>query len=311
MLHQFPIGYLPVAAASASRQLPAPAEAVDPLAGRRFPPQDHPRADLVDDRDALARTGSGEAAAEEEPEGAELPADFTTGHEPLAELSELEWERRYTGPAGHRWPASESVPEGGAEPGEPVVLEPDTVLDALGAGTGWIAAPDGTAFTRRSLPPEYLELPYHRYRVLRPLPVWWAVSEPWFAGTGGGVRYRLTHSLAELVALGHLAELTTARLAAEAGTLRLDRDVIDAAERRGAAERAESGVASEQVAADAESERHGDPGVPEHGGPAVNGPGDNGPAADGARTPERPTRPMSGGASRRVDRHEATEEIAK
>ncbi|MBB5071791.1 glycohydrolase toxin TNT-related protein [Saccharopolyspora gloriosae] len=279
MLHQFPIGYLPVAAASASRELPIPDAAVDPLAGRRFPPRDHPRADLVDDRDALARVRSGEVPVpEDEPVGAERPGDFTAGHDPLAELGELEWERRYTGPAGHRWPASESVPEGCAEQAEPIVLAPDTVLDALGSGTGRVAAPDGTAFTRRSLPPEYLELPYRRYRVLRPLPVWRAVSAAWFGGAGGGVRYRLTHSLAELVALGHLAELTAARLAAEAGTLRLDRDVIDAAD------------------------RGEEPAAPDRGEPA---------AAERGAPPERPTRPMSDRAAPRGDRHEATEEIAQ
>lgn len=293
MLHQFPIGYLPVAAASASRELPTPGAAVDPLAGRRFPPRDHPRADLVDDRDALARVRSGEVAApDEEPDGAERPDDFTAGHDPLAELGELEWERRYTGSAGHRWPASEAVPEGCAEPAEPIVLDPDTVLDALGSGTGRVAAPDGTAFTRRSLPPEYLELPYRRYRVLRPLPVWRAVSASWFGGAGGGVRYRLTHSLAELVALGHLAELTAARMAAEAGTLRLDRHVIDAADR-----------------GEIDSPAPGAGGV-EPGGEARSAPARPERAEHGA-SPERQTRPMPDRAAPRGDRHEATEEIAQ
>ncbi|MCA1189627.1 TNT domain-containing protein, partial [Saccharopolyspora sp. 6T] len=276
MLHQFPIGYLPVAAAPARRQLPMPAEGVDPLAGRRFPPRDHPRADLVDDRDALARARSGELAVDPAgSDGVERPAEFAAGHDPLAELSELEWERRYTGPAGPRWPAAASVPEGCAEPGEPIVLEPDAVLDALGSDAGRVAAPDGTAFTRRSLPPDYLELPYHRYRVLRPLPVWRAVSAPWFAGSGGGVRYRLTHSLAELVALGHLVELTAARVAAEAGTLRLDPAVIDAADR--ASRRSASGGAGPDERADA---------APDEPPGAVDEP-------------------------RRTDRHEVTEEIAK
>jgi hypothetical protein len=38
--------------------------------------------------------------------------------------------------------------------------------------------------------------------------VWRAVSAAWFAQPGGGVRYRATHSAQELVALGHLADIT-------------------------------------------------------------------------------------------------------
>ncbi|MFR9731064.1 TNT domain-containing protein [Saccharopolyspora sp. MS10] len=208
-LHQFPIGYLPVAAAHASRQLPVPA----PADGSGFPPRDHPRTELVDDREALARARSGEFVAAPEAEGLPKPEDFAEGH----------------GPGGHREPAEEAVPA----PAEPIVLEPEAVLDLLGSGEERIAAPEGTAFTCRGLPPEHLELPYRRYRVLRPLPVWRSTAAPRFGERGGGTRYRLTHPAAELVALGHLVELTADRLAAEAGTLRLDRQVIEAADRAG------------------------------------------------------------------------------
>lgn len=227
VLHQFPIGYLPIAAASASHQLPLPAD--DP---RGRPPLDHPRADLVDDAAALARARSADLAAEDSP-GVEPPDGFTAGHDPLAGRTELEWDHEFREPGApdsYRWPPPESRPEP-----EPVVLEPDTVVDALGTGAGRLCHPDGTPFTERSLPPEHLELPYHRYRVLRPLPVWRSTAVPWFGARGGGVVYRTTHPLAELAALGLLAELTPERMAAEAGTIRLDRAEIDRLDRGGTA----------------------------------------------------------------------------
>ncbi|MBK0870703.1 glycohydrolase toxin TNT-related protein [Saccharopolyspora sp. HNM0986] len=241
MLHQFPIGHLPVAQTNASRQLP------DPGAARRFGPLDHPRSELVGDRDALARVRSGKLPPPDARGAASRPEDFTADHEPLAELSEHAWDREYrsTG-SDYRWPPDE-FPEGCTEAGEPIVLDPDTVLDELGDGEGRVAAPEGTAFTERSLPPEYLELPYHRYRVLHPLPVWRAVTAPWFGARGGGVRYRTTHPLAELVALGLLAELAPAL--EETGTIRLERSTVQRAETEAgtARMRAEPAAAREEA----------------------------------------------------------------
>jgi hypothetical protein len=70
-----------------------------------------------------------------------------------------------------------------------------------------VFAADGTAFAQRSLPPAHKDGGYRRYRVVRPLPVWRAVSAAWFGQPGGGVRYRTTHSAIELVALGYLEEI--------------------------------------------------------------------------------------------------------
>jgi hypothetical protein len=71
-----------------------------------------------------------------------------------------------------------------------------------------VFAAAGTPFAQRSLPPAHLEHGYRCYRVLRPVPVWRSVSAAWFAQSGGGVRYRTTHSALELVALGYLADVT-------------------------------------------------------------------------------------------------------
>lgn len=234
VLHQFPIGYMPVAASKASRQLPVPEAGEEDRPGLSFPPQDHPQSHLVDDSDALERARSAEvyAAARrdraERSEPEQLPAELTEGHEPLGELSEPEWERRFLARAGERseyaWPPAAELPEGGVEPAEPVVLEPDTVLDCLGSGDGRVLFAAATPFAQRSLPVAYDERDYRRYRVMRPLPVWQAVAAPWFAQPGGGMRYRVTYSLTDLVGLGYLVELTKAREFAEAATLRIGRE---------------------------------------------------------------------------------------
>jgi hypothetical protein len=230
VLHQFPIGHMPVAASHPSRQLPPP-PAGDPAAGLRFPPQDHPRSGVVSDADALARVRSGDAqaAVTEVPlVRDDVPEEVVAAHEPFGDLSESDWEREFRldtgkthGSRHYRWPSLAGLPEGGVEPGEPVVLEPDTVVDGFGDGSGRVVAPERTAFAQRCLPPEHRERDYRRYRVMRRLPVWQAVAAPWFAQPGGGVRYRTTYALSELVALGYLVELTRDRLAMEAGTVRI------------------------------------------------------------------------------------------
>ncbi|MGW5648361.1 TNT domain-containing protein [Saccharopolyspora sp. NPDC003752] len=231
VLHQFPIGYMPVAASKASRQLPVPEVAEEGRPGLNFPPQDHPQSHLVDDRDALGRVRSAEAYAaarryrDESRESEQLPAELAVDHEPFGELGEQEWQREFLRRDGEfAWPPAERFPEGGVEPAEPVVLEPDTVLDCLGSGDGRILFAVATPFAQRSLPAAYDERDYRRYRVMRPLPVWQAVAAPWFAQPGGGMRFRATYSLADLVGLGYLVELTKAREIAEAATLRIARE---------------------------------------------------------------------------------------
>jgi hypothetical protein len=141
-------------------------------------------------------------------------------HDPLGDISERDWDRRYLvrlgsvtpqgiSPEGleYNWPTSEQYPEGGSAPGEPETLAEDAVIDRFGSPHGRVFAADGTAFAQRSLPPAHKDGGYRRYRVVRPLPVWRAVSAAWFGQPGGGVRYRTTHSAIELVALGYLEEI--------------------------------------------------------------------------------------------------------
>jgi hypothetical protein len=141
-------------------------------------------------------------------------------HDPLGGSHERDWDRRYLvrlgsvtahgiSPEGleYNWPTSEQYPEGGSASGEPEVLDEGTVIDRFGTPHGRVFAADGTPFAQRSLPPPHKDTGFRRYKVVKPLPVWRAVSAAWFGQPGGGVRYRTTHSAVELVALGYLEEI--------------------------------------------------------------------------------------------------------
>ncbi|MEU0464769.1 TNT domain-containing protein [Amycolatopsis sp. NPDC006131] len=210
-VHMFPIGHLPVATDKPARQLPAPPCEVDYAPGLRFPPHDHPRSDLIRTDDALAKVQAG-YGRRPSPAGTP-PAEVLAGYDPLGGLHERDWDRRFL--AGKRrevpeyaWPPGELYPEGGTAEGEPEVLAEGAVLDRFGDPRGRVFAPDGTPFARRSLPPPVRDAGYRRYRVLRDVPVWRAVSAPWFGQPGGGERYRAVYSADELVTLGYLADIT-------------------------------------------------------------------------------------------------------
>lgn len=214
LVHMFPIGHLPIASGKPARQLPAPPPDTDFAAGLRFPPHDHPESHLIDADPAQRwrpRTG-----------GSGLPADhpvvvaLTEAYDPLADLHERDWDRRYLVKADaaapeFAWPPGEMFPEGGYADGEPVVLDAGAMIDRFGDDRGRVFAEDATPFRKRALPPDQLRAGYHRYRVRRPLPMWRAVSAAWFGQPGGGVRYRAVYPAAELVSMGYLADITEER----------------------------------------------------------------------------------------------------
>ncbi|SFB34252.1 Protein of unknown function [Amycolatopsis marina] len=215
LVHMFPIGHLPVASARPARQLPSPPEELDYAAGLRFAPHDHPRSGLIDPAHALDSLRAGERRPAAPPVEVlpSPPTRLTEDHDPLAGMSERDWEHRYlvrtaSGRVEYVWPPGESYPEGGQAEGEPVLLAVGTPLDRFGTAAGRVFAPEGTPFARRSLPPAHLEAGYRRYRVLRELPAWRAMSAGWFGQPGGGVRIRTIYSAAELVTLGYLADVT-------------------------------------------------------------------------------------------------------
>ncbi|MCE6999377.1 glycohydrolase toxin TNT-related protein [Saccharothrix sp. S26] len=236
LLHMFPGGTLPPPSTAPARQLPPPSEDEAFAAGLRFEPQGHPDGDLVD---ASARFGldlraagdsvrsrlsGGEASAPASgdpvpavnrprlvltPGGAPDPA-LLEGYDPLAGLHERDWDRRFlvrADPPEYAWPPGELFPEGGYEAGQPGVLAVGVELDRFGGPEGRVLSQLGTAYAERSLPPALVHAGYHRYRVVKVLPVWFTLSAEWFGQPGGGVRYRATYPVADLVALGYLEEM--------------------------------------------------------------------------------------------------------
>ncbi|WP_154663754.1 TNT domain-containing protein, partial [Saccharomonospora iraqiensis] len=220
LVHMFPIGHLPVASDRPARHF-SPQDRTPGAAGPDgasgtadvygFPPLDHPESATVDT--TLEACGDTRRPA---PPPVDVlpppPAALFVDHDPLGGRHERDWDAQYLtadgDPPGYVWPPPGRYPEGGCEPGEPVVLAEGTLIDRFGTAHGRVFAPDGTPFAHRSLPPAHRDAGYRRYRVLRDLPVWRAVSAPWFGQPGGGVRYRTVYSAAELVTLGRLADIT-------------------------------------------------------------------------------------------------------
>ncbi|WP_257926890.1 TNT domain-containing protein, partial [Amycolatopsis iheyensis] len=80
-------------------------------------------------------------------------------------------------------------------------------LDRFGGPNGNLTYAAGTPFAERSLVPEWINRPYHVYRVQRPLETLAGVAIPWFNQPGGGSAYLLPTSIEELLAEGDLIEL--------------------------------------------------------------------------------------------------------
>jgi hypothetical protein len=208
LVHMFPIGHLPVASSRPARQLALPPEETDLAAGSRFEPHDHPDSAVFD---TVTTPGDTEGLTDGEP----VPDELTEGYDPLGGGNEADWDRRFLvrpetedEAAEYAWPTGESFPEGGCDHGEAVRLAPGTILDRFGTNEGRVFSVPGTAFAARSLPPQALSAGYHRYQVLRELPVWWALSAAWFGQAGGGVRYRAVYPATDLVASGFLQEIS-------------------------------------------------------------------------------------------------------
>ncbi|HKS49471.1 MAG TPA: glycohydrolase toxin TNT-related protein [Amycolatopsis sp.] len=86
-------------------------------------------------------------------------------------------------------------------------LPPGSELDRFGNPNGNLTYAAGTPFEERSLVPEWVNRPYHVYRVQRPLEALAGVAIPWFNQPGGGAAYLLPASIEELLADGDLVEL--------------------------------------------------------------------------------------------------------
>jgi hypothetical protein len=86
-------------------------------------------------------------------------------------------------------------------------LAPGTEIDRFGDPDGNLTYAAGTPYAERSLVPEWIERPFHTYRVARPLQALSGSAIPWFEQTGGGTAYLLPESVGDLLADGRLVEV--------------------------------------------------------------------------------------------------------
>ncbi|HEY0639115.1 MAG TPA: glycohydrolase toxin TNT-related protein, partial [Pseudonocardiaceae bacterium] len=102
-------------------------------------------------------------------------------------------------------------------PGEPpltlyrdkrmVLLPPGTEIDRYGEANGNVAYAARTNYPQRSLPSDWSSLPYHIYRLQRPLEALTGLAVPWFEQPGGGTAFVLPRAISDLVAEGALVEI--------------------------------------------------------------------------------------------------------
>ena len=114
-------------------------------------------------------------------------------------------------PAGAEWPISPL-------PGEPpltlfrgkrlIELEPGMELDRFGDDDGNLVYVAGTPFPERSLVPDWIDRPYHVYRVRQSVQVLTGAAIPWFDQPGGGTAFLLPDAVGELLAHGQLVEVS-------------------------------------------------------------------------------------------------------
>lgn len=148
-------------------------------------------------------------------------------------MTEPQWNSEYWPSGGYdargnrelNWPDPQQHPDGFARPEDrrPTVLNPGETIDRFGPGFGRYASPPDTPYPERGLPPDNLydlrdpsrpgvspgdPLPsYHRYEVVRPIPVWEGAIAPAMGQPGGGTQYYLPEAIVDLVNAGYLREI--------------------------------------------------------------------------------------------------------
>ena len=88
-----------------------------------------------------------------------------------------------------------------------VWLKPGTLLDRFGQPGGRFLAPADASYMGRAVPYDRLKMPYYRYEVRKPLRVAAGKAAPWFDQPGGGIQYRTTLRVQELLAQGYLKQV--------------------------------------------------------------------------------------------------------
>jgi hypothetical protein len=73
---------------------------------------------------------------------------------------------------------------------------------------GFTAGALGDSFESRSLPPSFVEKPYTRYEVVKPIKnVKTGIAAPWFGQTGGGTLYSFSKTIQQLIDGGYIRKL--------------------------------------------------------------------------------------------------------
>ncbi|MDX1874325.1 glycohydrolase toxin TNT-related protein [Mycolicibacterium sp. 120266] len=182
----------------------------------------HPAAGLLDegllDAAAANPTRVNDALSPGAPSShPEVRALVPNDYDPKGGLSEEDWNREYW-PSGNRdrhgnpdltWPDPQHHPQGFSTPEArtPAVLQPGEMFDRFGPGFGQFGSPVGTEFPLRALPPHSLDAGYHRYEVIRPIPLWEGPIAPAMGQPGGGVQYYFTRPIVDLLNAGYLREV--------------------------------------------------------------------------------------------------------
>ena len=92
---------------------------------------------------------------------------------------------------------------------ERVTLEKGFKIDRYGGEGGKYAAPEGTPYTERALPPGTDSFSPNVYEVIKPFEVTSGKTAPWFGEKGGGTQYKLDVSIKELLDGGFIKEVSS------------------------------------------------------------------------------------------------------
>ncbi|MBN7482859.1 glycohydrolase toxin TNT-related protein [Mycobacteroides abscessus] len=147
----------------------------------------------------------------------EVQAMVPGAYDPHGGLGENGWNSEYW-PTGTRdahgnpelvWPDPQRHPQGFDTPETrtPSVLGPGQIFDRFGPGFGVFGSPVGTPFPERALPPHSLAAGYHRYEVVKSIPIWQGRIAPAMGQPGGGIQYYFPRSIVDLVNAGYLKEV--------------------------------------------------------------------------------------------------------
>lgn len=82
---------------------------------------------------------------------------------------------------------------------QPFTFEKGDVFDRYGSRTGRFVAPVGTPYSARALAPGSNFSTYEKYIVNKPFDAYVGITAPWFNQPGGGIQYKLTMTIQELI----------------------------------------------------------------------------------------------------------------